>query len=333
MDTTNNSSKNFSQQNDTRGANIKSEESQVDHIYKDLIEKLTPILSARRLPDVPHTPEYERQVSLLKKIREKFFINKNSEIRHSQLVEDVYRIFQEIDEDKKTDWKRHFKTELDELASSIKDKEIDLNHECSSYWNLTRVRINKTSFDYGSCIKVYISLPTTEVSHVYMTIMKELMQKASTGFYGKISRHQRAETSCFWVMRPEYEIIRDLVRQNNFNLVRAIPFIAYTDDNLGISKDFPISHNELISKLIVYYLSNLKADADIRVEDLYIPLIDIFQGDEDRYDDYWIDTNNIFELTVLLETLYVQTGLSKIGDDHIFLNDDPKLWHKIKWGR
>ena len=179
-------------------------------------------------------------------------------------------------------------------------------------------------------IKVYISVADEDnILPVFGDAVKFLIQQGKHRFHAKVARRRRSDHICLWTAGEDFFALENYLKKYDKDLITPLPFIAYRN-KLGISREFYSwdSHNGVQASMISLYLKHIENIADVEVLTMYSEYVKAWNGElpDDHYLTKEYKRSNTQEFLILIETLDVLLGNSKITDDHFLLNGDEALW-------
>lgn len=290
----------------------------------------TPFAGIRILPQLPHNAQYEHLTKVIKDLYEVYAKNPKQKL---------YKIMQAVDEDRPIFLNSGESAEWNTLKENAKGcwKFVDTERYTDSYWYYVKAAKDDSRFDIGPMyIKVTISVKGCRPAEVFIPAIRKLLENAKHEFQAKLTKYERMESMVFWLMRSDFFLLEMDMKDHEKYLIQPLPFIAYRG-KLGISRDLygVGSHHSVQSELLQNYFGRIKKKDDIKIEAIYQYLLDswndVLPGTEgcDPFHRSPYVTWDAQMLVILLESLFVILGMHKISDEHIFLNDDKRLWNAL----
>ena len=270
-----------------------------------------------------------------------------------QLVRDLYvkfgskanysDIFQEmhgVNDTVRSDWNEKYynllKEELGKHADRWKHLNIDKHNGHWCFVNGTP----QNEDDEISClmyIKMYISVPDDiHISTLFMDAVKVLADKGINSFTAKVSKYKRHDAICIWVSRHDFFLMEQFFKSREDEICRKLPFIVYRG-NIGIGREMASweSQSGIQCRLFAAYFSMKERPEDISLSEMYSLLVQGWNGDlpDDHPMKKEFKSENAQIMLVLLDSLDVNLGITELNDQHIFLQDDKRIWSPLCDGR
>ena len=216
-----------------------------------------------------------------------------------------------------------------EANKTVYKSRIDLHDHYWGRFDLSRQK-SEPGYSDMALIKVYISVADEDnILPVFGDAVKFLIQQGKHRFHAKVARRRRSDHICLWTAGEDFFALENYLKKYDKDLITPLPFIAYRN-KLGISREFYSwdSHNGVQASMISLYLKHIENIADVEVLTMYSEYVKAWNGElpDDHYLTKEYKRSNTQEFLILIETLDVLLGNSKITDDHFLLNGDEALW-------
>ena len=200
------------------------------------------------------------------------------------------------------------------------------------YWGRFDVSRQKSEPGYSdmALIKVYLTAAEEKkILSIFGATVEFLINQGKHRFHAKVARRRRTDHICLWTAREDFFALEKYLKKVDKDLITPLPFIAYRN-KLGISREFYSwdSHNGVQASMISLYLQHIDNISDVEVLTMYSEYVKAWNGElpDDHYLSKEYKRNNAQEFLILIETLDILLGNSKITDDHFLLNGDENLW-------
>ena len=137
---------------------------------------------------------------------------------------------------------------------------------------------------------------------------------------------------CFWVSRNDFDLLEKYFADCRNITGGAMPFIAYRG-KLGISRELATfdSHNSLQAQLISSYFNSLDNVDEVDLGKLYSLLLKAWNGElkEGHPVRKAFQYSRVQSILLLLDTMDILTGKTRLDDDHLFLQENESLWRAL----
>lgn len=241
-----------------------------------------------------------------------------------------------VDNNVRSDWNEKnynlLKQELDKFADRWKHLNIDKHNNHWCFVNGTP----KNEDDEISClmyIKMYISVPDDiHISTLFMDAVRVLAEKCINSFTAKVSKYKRHDAICIWVSRHDFFLMEQFCKSLEDEICRKLPFIVYRG-NIGIGREMASwdSQSGIQCRLFAAYFSMKERPEDISLSEMYSLFVQGWNGDlpDDHPMAKEFKSENAQIMLVLLDSLDVNLGITELNDQHIFLQDDKRIWSPL----
>lgn len=250
---------------------------------------------------------------------------------------DIYEELQGIDRAVGTSLQREAISALKDLAESMpekwKDCFVDTDYE--KWWKFSAECLDPLVpvLSDLALIKVYVSVgDVAQIPEIFCDAVRLLLMEGSTRFHAKVSRIKRRDSMCFWVSRNDFDLLEKYFADCRNITGGAMPFIAYRG-KLGISRELATfdSHNSLQAQLISSYFNSLDNVDEVDLGKLYSLLLKAWNGElkEGHPVRKAFQYSRVQSILLLLDTMDILTGKTRLDDDHLFLQENESLWRAL----
>lgn len=273
-------------------------------------------------------PAYQK----LERFVRDLFVKFGSKANYSDIFQEMHG----VDDDVRTDWNDKYynqlKQELEKYADCWKRLKIDKHNNHWCFVNGTP----KNDADEINClryIKMYISVPDDiHISKLFMDAVKALAEHGINSFTAKVSKIKRHDAICIWVSRHDFFLMEQFFKSREDEICRKLPFIAYRG-NIGIGREMASwdSQSGIQCQLFAAYFSMKECPEDISLSEMYSLFVQGWNGDlpDDHPMTKEFKSENAQIMIVLLDSLDVNLGITELNDQHIFLQDDKRMWSPL----
>lgn len=226
---------------------------------------------------------------------------------------------------------------LEELADSMPQRwRGGLLNDTQSHWiwvNAECADREAPRYSDLSMVKVYVSPAEMErAQELFDGAVRLLLSQQQERFHAKIARFQRNDSLCFWVSRQSFALLEEYFGERQQELVCPLPFIPYRG-KLGISRELRTfgSHSSEQADLIHHYFRSLEREEDVDLGEMYALYVRAWNGElpEEHPLSRYCRGSNAQVLLLLLDSIDVITGRTKITDDHLFMQEDDRMWRAL----
>lgn len=183
-------------------------------------------------------------------------------------------------------------------------------------------------------IKTYFCFQGNRFARPFLDMVRYLADCQDESFRAKITRRGRYETCMFWTSKKAYILLNQYFMQHIDLLHTPLKMIPHIN-NIGISKEFPDSHNRMNAEIIYKHFHGIHHEDEIDVHAVFDGFFPFRDKLEYGYD--------VYSQLVLFATKCLLLGKERIGDEehgsgsimdaaalektnHILLRNDDEMW-------
>lgn len=250
---------------------------------------------------------------------------------------DIYDGLQGINRSVGTGLRREDISALKDLAETLPEKWKDCFADAGyeKWWKFSAECLDPSVpvLSDLALIKVYVSVDDeARIPEIFCDAVRLLLMDGSTRFHAKLSRIKRRDSMCFWVSRNDFDLLEKYFADCRNITGGAMPFIAYRG-KLGISRELATfdSHNSLQAQLISSYFNSLDNVDEVDLGEMYSLLLKAWNGElkEGHPVQKAFQYSRVQSILLLLDTMDVLTGKTRLDDDHFFLQENERLWRAL----